>query len=62
MEANRDLWDELTPIHARSAFYDLVCSRQAFPSMERGGDGWRRLPAGHPEILLTFSLKAHKSE
>ncbi len=39
-----------------------VCSWQAFPFMERGDDGWWRLPAGHPEIPLTFSLKAHRPE
>src|ERR1043166_10145838 len=38
MKANRDLWNEITPIHARSAFYDVEGfkrGRNALMSIER---------------------------
>jgi len=31
---------------------------QYFPFMERGEDGWYRLPPGYPPLPLSFSLKA----
>jgi SAM-dependent methyltransferase len=36
------------------------CAYQMFPFMERGEDGWWRLPDSQPEIPLLFSLKATK--
>ena len=36
------------------------CAWQRFSAMERGADGWRRLPPPHDGIPLTFSLRAAK--
>lgn len=46
LRSNRAHWDELVAIH--------------FPFLERGTDGWRRLPAGYPAIPLTFSIRARR--
>jgi SAM-dependent methyltransferase len=35
-------------------------ARAKFPFMEKGDDGWWRLPAGHVQIPFLFSLRARK--
>ena len=37
-----------------------VTTYQALPFLERGDDGWWRVPAGMPEIPLLFSLRARR--
>ena len=35
---------------------------QAFPFLERDGEGWWRMPSGKPDLPLMFSIKASRPE